>query len=480
MISFNGKVQVKQTSTIQQKLLFSTLLVVFTLSACNPASSSSNVLNSSSSTSMSQADLPTPITDSFFFTTDYVGKSFIEDGVGIATLKSTVDGDTANFSVEGSSETIRLRFLGINTPESTAIIEPWGTSSSFFTKTKLESAVEIVLINDISVFRQKDGNGRYLGFIWYRPAIGANFRLLNLEIVEQAYSRNLLFLDSQITNYRPVFAEAGNAAQLTGRRVYGQLDPFYDYSNAIVEDITLRDIRENYSNYGVIEGGSAGLQLRLKAMVVGLIGDNMVLRDIENPYEDGTYAGMYAFAGYGSGLADRLSIGFVVQFYARATMFLGNIQLSDLKTRSFGDQRFIILERPTDANYSRDFSPLLLNSETINRDELSARDGYTVRIQIKIRTTIENTHFRIDDCANPTCSITVYGASLNNQTINLRFDASMFPRTYGPSNLLPQAFLEPNKTYWIVGQLIPYFDNFQIMMFNNTSGQNFIEAVQTN
>jgi endonuclease YncB( thermonuclease family) len=463
----------------QQKSLFLLLLFSFTLGACNNSSSLSST-PTGTSIAMSQEDLPTPITDNFFFTADYMNRSFIEDGIGVVTLKSPVDGDTANFSIAGSDETIRLRFLGINTPESTASIEPWGTSSSFFTKTKLETAVEIVLINDISVFRQKDGNGRYLGFIWYRPSLNANFRLLNLELVEQAYSRNLLFVDSQITNYRPAFAQAGTAAQLTGRRVYGQLDPFYDYTNRVVENITLRDIRENYLNYGVIEGGSAGLQLRITAMVVGLIGDNMVLRDVDNPYDDGSFAGMYAFAGYGSGLAERLSVGFVVKFFARATIFLGNIQLSDLKTRSFGDQPFMILERPTDSNYNRDFSPMTINSQNVNRDELLSRQGYTIRMQIRIRTTSENTHFQVDTCTNPTCSITVYGAALNNQVINLRFDASMFPRTYGLANQLPQVFLEPGKTYWIVGQLNPYFDNFQIMMFNNTSGQNYIESVQTN
>jgi micrococcal nuclease len=455
------------------------LLTVFLLSACN-VSSSTTSSSTSIATSLSQDDLPTPTTDAFSFTTTYVGKSFITDGVGVATLRSPVDGDTANFDVVGTTEVVRLRFLGINTPESTATIEPWGTAASSFTKSKLESAVEIILINDISVFNQRDSNGRYLGFIWYRPSLGAPLRLLNLEIVEQAYSRNLLFLDSIITNYRPAFVQAGNAAQATGRRVYGQPDPNYDYSNAVVDNITLRDIRENYPNYGVVEGGSSGLQLRLKAMVVGLIGDNMVLRDIENAYDDGTFAGMYAFAGYGSGLADRLSIGFVVQFYARATMFLGNIQLSDLKTRSFGDQRFVILERPTDVGYNRNPSPVTINSQTVNYDQLMSREGYAVRMQIRIRNTAENTHFRIDECANPTCSITVYGSTLNNQTINLRFDASMFPRTYGPNNLQPQVFLQPNQTYWITGQLTPYYDNFQLMMFNNIGGQNYIEAVTNN
>src|SRR5690606_34765626 len=149
------------------------------------------------------------VTDSFKFPQEdvYASKTFttVESGglmLGQATLKSTTDGDTANFEVAGYAETVRLRFLGINTPESTAKVEPWGKKASIFVKNILETAHTIVLINDAVVFGERDSSGnRHLGYIWYKPAADADFRLLNLEIVEQCYSKNFLFVNSTIAPY---------------------------------------------------------------------------------------------------------------------------------------------------------------------------------------------------------------------------------------------------------------------------------------
>lgn len=466
---------------------FYTIFAAVLISACTGTSSISSSTTSSGSsastsnvssdtTSMGYDDLPTPFTDAFKLTTDFEGLSFVDDGIGLATLRSTTDGDTASFDVAGFEEVVRLRFLGINTPESTAAIEPWGTKASSFTKSKLENATSIVLLNDISIFNQTDSNGRFLGFIWYQPTAEADYRLLNLEIVEQCYSRNLLFLDSVLANYRPTFAQAGEAASATGRRVYGQLDPDYDYSGAVIEDITIRDIRENYSNYGVIEGGSSGLQLRLTALVVGMIGDNMILRDIQNPYLDGTYAGVYAFAGYGSALATKVSIGYVVKFYCRATMFLGNIQLSDLKTLAYGSFPFQILERPTQPGYNRDYSPVTFDGDSVGVAEFNESVGYYIATEVTV-TTVDGVHYKSDECTNLVCSMTIYAETASGVILNLRFDASMSPRVYGPSFQQPEVFMQPGTTYHVEGYLTPYYGNYQLMLFNNISGQNYIYSV---
>ena len=42
-------------------------------------------------------ELKTPYTDQLKLTQSYVGKSFINDGIGVVTLSSPVDGDTAIF-----------------------------------------------------------------------------------------------------------------------------------------------------------------------------------------------------------------------------------------------------------------------------------------------------------------------------------------------------------------------------------------------
>jgi hypothetical protein len=45
--------------------------------------------------------------------------------LGAATLKSTTDGDTANFEISGYSRNGPLEILGNQHSESTAKVEPW-------------------------------------------------------------------------------------------------------------------------------------------------------------------------------------------------------------------------------------------------------------------------------------------------------------------------------------------------------------------
>ena len=100
--------------------------------------------------SASGGSYPTPITDKLAFAqaNSLEGKSFAStssdsssyDHYGYVTLRSCTDGDTANFVQEGYVDsfnrqiTIKTRFLGVNTPESTAKVEPWGKKASLFTK----------------------------------------------------------------------------------------------------------------------------------------------------------------------------------------------------------------------------------------------------------------------------------------------------------------------------------------------------------
>lgn len=135
---------------------------------------------------------------------DYKGKSFINDG------------DTATFRDIITNEIFRLRFLGIDTPESTIDKDPWGKAASEYTKKKLSSANTIVLEAEGA---RTENYGRYLGFVWVDGV------LLNLEIVEQAYSNSTLSKGK----YYEYFSLASENAQKTGRRFYGETDPNYDY-----------------------------------------------------------------------------------------------------------------------------------------------------------------------------------------------------------------------------------------------------------
>lgn len=188
-------------------------------------------------------ELATPYTDQLKLTQSYVGKSFLNDGIGVVTLSSPVDGDTAIFK-EGST-TFTVRFNAVNTPESTYKLEPWGLSASKFTKRVLNNAVKIVLQADTIKTNRLDSTGkRYLAWVWYQPSEGADFRLLNLEIVEKCYSTSkaagMLYADTLL--------DADLKAQKLNVRIWNRtvLDPDYDYSET-GKYLTLKEIREQFN-----------------------------------------------------------------------------------------------------------------------------------------------------------------------------------------------------------------------------------------
>lgn len=148
---------------------------------------------------------------------EYEGKSFINDGIGEVELVYSIDGDTARFRDIITGEVFSLRFLGIDTPESTIDKDPWGKAASNYTKKKLESAKTIVLEAEGA---RTENYGRYLGFVWVDGV------LLNLELVEQAYSNSTL----NNSKYVEYFSLASSQAKKTGRRFFGETDPNYDYN----------------------------------------------------------------------------------------------------------------------------------------------------------------------------------------------------------------------------------------------------------
>lgn len=150
---------------------------------------------------------------------DYEGKSYINDGIGKVTLVSATDGDTARFYDPITKEEFRLRFLGIDTPESTIDKDPWGKAASNYTKNKLTNAKEIVLESMDRTQATKETYGRYLGFVWVDGV------LLNLELINLAYTNSTL----SEGRYEELFAKASAEAKKTGRRFFGETDPNYDY-----------------------------------------------------------------------------------------------------------------------------------------------------------------------------------------------------------------------------------------------------------
>jgi endonuclease YncB( thermonuclease family) len=213
-------------------------------------------------------EIPTPLTDEFKFTKDYEGKDFIEDGIGQVTFVSHVDGDTTIFrTLKG--QVITVRYLGIDTPESTYKVEPWGFAAAKFVKKVMENArdndIPIVLQADEVNSQRVDSTGkRYLAWVW----VGG--RLINLELVEQCYTAT----KAAGTMYASKMIEASVAAEAFGTRIWNRTlkDPEYDYS-VVGQSMSLQEINEQYNTvYSVANELDKGKRVRIQGIVTRKLG----------------------------------------------------------------------------------------------------------------------------------------------------------------------------------------------------------------
>lgn len=242
---------------------------------------------------------------------DVTGKEFIQDGIGVVTVNQYVDGDTTWF--QSGSTSFSVRYLGIDTPESTALYEAWGKTAANYTREKLSNAEKIVLQAE---GERQDGNGRYLAWVWYIPSGGDQYVLLNLELVELAYSKNKVSVGSK---YTQILTLADWDASLTKRRVWGEIDPNYDYSKEGTQ-MSIEHLMTNFNDY-------VGLKVAVSGQITRMIGNNIFLQD-ETGY------GVYMYAGFTTSaqlqVGAHISIGGLTPTYYGGSPQLSNFNKSNL------------------------------------------------------------------------------------------------------------------------------------------------------
>ena len=242
---------------------------------------------------------------------DYKNKDFYADGVGEVELKTAIDGDTAHFYpvVENtSSEVIKARFYGIDTPESTGQVQPWGRPASYFTKDRLKEAKTIVLSSPSKIYEppQTDSTGgRYVSLVWvseYENATIDQLVCLNLWIVQEGYSyvRNL----SDIPEYVDTFIAAEDQAKAFKKNMFSGLeDTTFNYGD--YEDVSLLDIKREITKQ-LKDSSYVNKYDNKKVRIVGTVAgfSNNILY-LQNFYSfeqgadvmEGEYAGINIFVG---------------------------------------------------------------------------------------------------------------------------------------------------------------------------------------
>lgn len=445
------------------------------------------------------------------------------DGVhalGEITIAEVVDGDTFHFyngrgvnPKTTSDISYPLRFEGVNTPESTARIEPWGVKASQFVKSILwdnekecQRPYSVVVQNDVSVYGQLDGtsSNRYLGFVWYKMNENSDYRLLNLELIEQCYSKNLLSSYSSFCPYYDSFVEAAKDAQKSKKRIFGEKDPGYDYTNSIL-DVTIHYLLDNYENLGVSStdtdsSSDSGVNVRLTALILGFSGDSTFIRDVTDPYNDGKYASIYVYTALTVvAMATTFRVGQVITFVGKATMYHNNVQITDVKNLTTGskDEKITVELDPKDyginlnsdwqdetkvneikkaakeKGWTYDLMPIdrieTFNSIS-NINDFEKYIGDFVKIKVTVRPGDEEDEKptldeKVEDCYRLDSdgqSITYFAKTSSNAKIAIR---SVFYQKgyYG------KGALAVGLTYYVIGQIARHYKTYQIVVPNKST-----------
>ena len=246
---------------------------------------------------------------------DYVGKDFYVDGVGQFSLKTAIDGDTAHFTPavdSGNVGTMKARFFGIDTPESTGKVQEWGKPASKYTKQMLEEAdlkgtIVVSSAQDSYGPPEPDSTGsRYVSLVWInltkKNAPKDELQLLNLMIVQEGLSwvKNV----QSMPQYSDTFYAAQRQAEDYKLNMHsGEKDPYFNYGD--YKDASLLDIKHEIQaklDDPTHTNEFDGEKIRIQGTVCGFINhvlylQDYVLYDNDDPSKGGEYCGINIFVG---------------------------------------------------------------------------------------------------------------------------------------------------------------------------------------
>ncbi|MBO8414198.1 MAG: thermonuclease family protein [Firmicutes bacterium] len=448
-------------------VLLLSLLMVGGITGCNDGTSYSSVLSSSTSdiSSSSTSDISSSLTTSESslpdwveytdrpeakLQLDYEGRDFFTEGVGEVDLHLAIDGDTAHFiQSDGSKDTtIKGRFYGCDTPESTGDIQEWGRTASNFTKERLKEAdkngtIVIVSMNyDHYGTPSQDSNGRDLVLVYYNETVEHaskdQLKLLNLEIVEQglSWAKNT----SNIKALESVFYDAETQAREYKLNMfsgvpeegwvpatednYGDVS-LLDLKNEVAKQIEDRSYSNKYDN----------VRMRVNGTVVGYVDNTLYINAyIPNDPDDATKGGQYAGINIFTGMSK------IPTKYTKMNTYLQIMAIGN-DSENFGFQL-------TDADFpiasidSLDSQVIYTPEENADTDQTMHVFTYTKDQLNEVATTrnLESLYGRIE--VTDTLEVDRVYQSQDESAYTVYFKDSDF-NLYVPFNYRPEG-----DTYW--------------------------------
>ena len=307
------------------------ILLIFTLSACNEVSYIAD-----------NTEHYDTITNTLKLTKSYEGKSFLTDGIGKATVISYTDGDTTRFRLEQGDDIV-IRYHSVDTRESTGDVEKWGKAASNFTKEQLKKAVEVVLEAPGDRAEHDSYGVRYLGYVWYRESTSADFKCLNLELVENGYSENTGINTSKYPYYE-YFDKAQKFAESIKLRLYSDLDDPLFTTDPI--PITIKEFKDNpqeYFNEDADSGSKVIFTAYLESVHTSSSGTYTYIASEIG--EDNQKYSINVYAGYASSAASTMPLGHLYVIVGRIAKYSGAYQISGINYNPIYEVETHIVQR---------------------------------------------------------------------------------------------------------------------------------------
>lgn len=251
------------------------------------------------------------LSDNVRLNLDYAKKSFWTDGVEKVSLKTCIDGDTAHFTTS-TGDTLKARFYGIDTPESTGSVEMWGKDASDFTKAKLKEADEkgtIVISSPSTAYGAPtpDSTGsRYVSLVWInltkKDAPLSELYLLNLWIVQEglSYVKNV----ADMPALSDTFYAAEQQAKDEKLCLFSDKTPD-SWNGGDYETVSLLDIKKEIEKTladSTHENAYNNKRVKIVGTVAGYANNTLYIQNFYSKedggrYDYGEYAGINAYTG---------------------------------------------------------------------------------------------------------------------------------------------------------------------------------------
>lgn len=236
-----------------------------------------------------------------------IEQDFDKTGRGLVTVDVFIDGDTVHFWNYSKTKRIKVRFLAIDTPESTGRIEPWGKPASIYTKSKLENAEKICLESDVEGEAPFDSTGeRHLAWVWYLPKGSNVWRNLNIEILSDGLAMGK---SSSNNRYGDVAMTALSDARANKINMYsGNKAPLFYYGETV--DLTIKALITNTSAYN-------GQKVRFEGVISKEEGQGVYVESFDED-TNRSYA-VYVYGGFDSLASRFLKKGYRLRITGNAT-----------------------------------------------------------------------------------------------------------------------------------------------------------------